>query len=89
MGRLRLAAIECSYKVLDRQLKEHFIHGLNKNHKLVEIIREFTKKQGSLRCNRWAKIVWVNRVETHSVSIKFFWYRYGLNLVVFDNCLEH
>ena len=30
------------YKEVDRQLKEHFIHGLNDNDMFVEIIRELT-----------------------------------------------
>ena len=29
MGRIRVAAIECNYKEIDRQLKEQFIHRLN------------------------------------------------------------
>ena len=29
MGRLHVAAAECNYRELDRQLKEQFIHGLN------------------------------------------------------------
>ena len=40
MGRCRLAAIECNYKEMDRQLKEQFIHVLNDNDILAEIIRE-------------------------------------------------
>ena len=47
MGRLRLAAIECNYKEIDRQLMDQFIHGLNDNDILVEIIRELTKDEDS------------------------------------------
>ena len=43
MSRLRLAALECNYKETDRQLKEKFIHRLNDNDIMVEIIRELTK----------------------------------------------
>ena len=43
MGRLRLAAIECNYKEIDRQLKEQFIHRLNDTDILAEIIMEVTK----------------------------------------------
>ena len=43
MGRLRIAAIECSYKEIDRQLKEQFIHRLNDNGMMVEIIKKLTK----------------------------------------------
>ena len=39
MGRLQLAAIECYYKKIDRQLKEQFIHEFNDNEMLAEIIR--------------------------------------------------
>ena len=43
MGRLRLVFVECNYKEIDRQLKEQFIHKLNNNDMLEEIIRELTK----------------------------------------------
>ena len=47
MDRLRLAAIECNYKEIDRQLKEDaFMHKLNDNNMLVEITRELTKNRG-------------------------------------------
>ena len=45
MGRLRLAALECNYKEIDRQLKQQFVHGLNDNDMLAEIIRELTKME--------------------------------------------
>ena len=35
--------VECKYKEVDRQLKEQFIHGLNDDEMLAEIIRELTK----------------------------------------------
>ena len=44
MGRLHVAAPECNYRELDRQLKEEFIHGLNDRCMLDEIIRELTTK---------------------------------------------
>ena len=40
---LRMAAIECNFKEIDRQLKDQFIHGLNDLEMLAEIIRELTK----------------------------------------------
>ena len=43
MGRLRTAAIECNYQEIDRQLKEQFIHRLNDQEMLAQIIRELTK----------------------------------------------
>ena len=39
MGRLRVAVAECSYKELDCQLKEQFIHGLNDKMMLDKVIR--------------------------------------------------
>ena len=43
MGRLRLAAIECNSKKIDKQLREQFIHGLNDTDMLAELIMELTK----------------------------------------------
>ena len=45
MGRLRLVAVKCNYKEIDRQLKEQFIHGLNDKDMMVEIIKELTKME--------------------------------------------
>ena len=42
MGRLCIAAMQCNYQEVDRQLKEQFIHGLNDKYILVEIIKELT-----------------------------------------------
>ena len=62
MGRLWIAAMECNYQVVNRQLKEQFIHGLNNKCTLEEIIKELT----ATRTNdcmtsggvlAWAKIV--------------------------------
>ena len=41
-GRLHIAAVECNYQEIDRQLKEQFIDGLNDKHMLEEIIKEIT-----------------------------------------------
>ena len=40
MGRLHIAAVQCNYQQVDRQLKEQFIHGLNDKYMLEEIIKE-------------------------------------------------
>ena len=40
MGRLRTAAVKCSYNEIDWKLKEQFIYGLNEEEMLVESIRE-------------------------------------------------
>ena len=42
MGRLCIAAVECSYQGVDRQLKGQFIYGLNNKCMLEEIIKELT-----------------------------------------------
>ena len=47
MGRLRLAVVECNYREVDRQLNEQFVHRLNDNDMLTEIIRELTKAEES------------------------------------------
>ena len=39
MGRLHMAAAECSYREVVQQLKEQFIHGLNDKTMLDEVIR--------------------------------------------------
>ena len=40
MERLHVAAVESNYPEVDRQLKEHFIHGLNNKYMLEEIKKE-------------------------------------------------
>ena len=47
MGRLRLAAVECNYREVDRQLKEQFIHWFNDNDMFKEIIWKLTKAKES------------------------------------------
>ena len=37
-----VAAVECNYQEVDRQLKEQFIHGLNNKCMLEEILKELT-----------------------------------------------
>ena len=53
IGRLCVAAAECNYRELDRQLKEQFIHGLNKKCMLDEIIRELTTKNNDEQVDQW------------------------------------
>ena len=48
MARLRLAAVECNYKEVDRQLKEQFVHGLNDNDMLAEITKKLIKAEKSM-----------------------------------------
>ena len=39
----KIAVAQCNYKEIDRQLKEKFIHGLNNDDMMIDIIKEFTK----------------------------------------------
>ena len=63
MGRLKLAAVECNYKKVDRQLKEQFVHRLSDNDMLAEIIREFTKAEESADITSEQVLGWAKRVE--------------------------
>ena len=62
VGRLGLAAVECNYKELDRQLKEQVIHWLNDNDLLVEIIRELTKTKECTTVTSEQVLIWAKRV---------------------------
>ena len=48
MERLRIAAIEGSYKEVDRQLQKQFIHRLHDSEMLAEIIRELTNSNENM-----------------------------------------
>ena len=63
-GRLKLAAVECNYTEMYRQLKEQFIHGLNDNDILVIIIRELTKTEESKDVESKEVLAWAEREET-------------------------
>ena len=63
MDRLRLAAVECNSKEIDRQLKEQFIQRLNDNDMLANIIREFTKADKSTAVTSEQVLAWTKRVE--------------------------
>ena len=45
MGRPRIAAIECNYKEIDRQMKAQFMHGLNENDMMLKIIKGLIKSE--------------------------------------------
>ena len=68
MGRLRTAAVQCKYKELDRQLKEQFIHCLNDDEMLVEVIRELTKCGGDVTIPSEIVLAWTKRVEAQRVQ---------------------
>ena len=61
MGWLWLSAIE-TYKELDRQLKEQFIHGLNDTDMLGEIIWELTKVHENEEITSKNVLSWAKRV---------------------------
>ena len=62
-GRLYVAAVECNYQEIDRQLKEQFIHGLNDKHMLEEIIKELTATSNDDHIMSWGVLAWAKRVE--------------------------
>ena len=63
MGRLGLEAVKYNYKEVDRQLKEQFVHGLNDNNMLAEIIRELAKGEESADITSEQVLGWAKRVE--------------------------
>ena len=63
MGRLHIAAVECNYQDVDRQLKEQFIHGLNDKHMLEEIIKELTATNNDDHITSGGVLAWAKRVE--------------------------
>ena len=63
MGRLLVVAAECSYKEVDQQLKEQFIHGLNDKTMLDEVIRELTAKNSSGQTTSEDVLLWARRIK--------------------------
>ena len=63
MGRLHVAAVECNYQEVDRQLKEQLIHGLNDKYMLEEIIKESTDTKNNNHITSGGIPVWAKRVE--------------------------
>ena len=63
MGRLRLAAIECNYKEIHRQLNEQFIHSLNDTDMLAEIVIELTKIHENTEVTSVKVLYWAKRVD--------------------------
>ena len=70
MGRLRLPAVECNYKEIDRQLNEQFIHGLNDNDMLAEIIRELTTAEESTAVTSEQLLVWEKEWKPREPSLQ-------------------
>ena len=63
-----MAAAECGYKEVDRQLKEQFIHRLNDKIMLDEIIRELTSRAGNVQMTSDDVLMWVKRVKAQRVQ---------------------
>ena len=68
MGRLRVAAIECNYQEVDRQLKEQFIHELNDKNMLEEIIKELMTVKSDEEITSGNVLALAKRVETQKVQ---------------------
>ena len=68
MGRLHMAAVECNYQEIDRQLREQFIHGLNVKHMLEEIIKELTVTSNDDHITSVGVLAWAKRVEVQRVQ---------------------
>ena len=65
MGRLCVAVAECSYREVDQQLKEQFIHGLNDKTMLDKVIRDLTAKDNNEQTTSEDVLVWAKRIEAH------------------------
>ena len=63
MRRLHIAVAECSYREVDRQLKEQFIHGLNDKTMLNKVIRDLTAKDNNEQTTSEDVLVWAKRIE--------------------------
>ena len=63
MGRLHVAAVECNYQEVNRQLKEQLIYGLNDKHMLEEIIKELTATENDDHITSGGVLAWAKRVE--------------------------
>ena len=67
-GRLCIAALECNYQDVDRQLKEQFIHGLNDKLMLEEITKELTATKNDDHIMSGGVLAWAKRVEAQRVQ---------------------
>ena len=63
MGRLCIAAVECNYQEVDRQLKRQFIHGLNDEYMLEKIIKELMATKNNDHITSGGMLAWDKRVE--------------------------
>ena len=63
MGRLRTAVVECKYKKVDRQLKVKFIHHLNDDEMLTEVIMKLTDCEENDIIPSETVLAWAKRAE--------------------------
>ena len=68
MGRLRISAIEYNYKEIGRQLTKQFIHILNDDDMMVEIIKEFTKSEENKDVASNQVLLWERQVEAQGTQ---------------------
>ena len=68
MGRLGVAVAECSYREVNQQLKEQFIHRLNDKIMLDEVIRELTAKDNNEQTTSKDVLAWAKRVEVQQAQ---------------------
>ena len=69
MGRLCMVAAECSYREVDHQLKEQFIHGLNDKVMLDKVIRELTAKNSSEQTTSEDVLSLARRIEAQRAQV--------------------
>ena len=69
---MHLAAVECNYREVDRQLKEQFIHGLNDKCMLEEIITELTAANDDEQIISEGVLAWAKRVEAQRAQATVF-----------------
>ena len=68
MGRLCVAAVECNYQEVNRQLKEQFIHGLKDKGMLEEIIKDLTATKNNDCITSGGVLAWAKRVEAQTAQ---------------------
>ena len=69
MGKLQVAAVECNYQEISRQLKEPFIHGLNDKSMLEEIIKELATTRNNDHVTSGGVLAWAKRVEVQRAQV--------------------
>ena len=69
MARMHMAAIQCNYQEVDRQLKEQFIHRLNDKYMLEEIIKQLTTAKNDDCIISGGMLTWAKRVEVQRAQV--------------------